>query len=133
MPYNYSMAKDLGNYAELRFTLAAYEKGYSILRPFSDSRPYDFVLEKHGRFIRVQVKSCSVPLNERGHFSVGTAKGTNSKLKYTSEDCDVIAIYLKSLDIFYLIPIQFIKVKKLNFYPLRETSRFIEFKNNWNI
>ena len=127
------MAKDLGNYAELRFSLAAYEKGFSILRPFSDSRPYDFVLEKHGRFIRVQVKSCSVPLNERGRFEINVSRGSTSKVKYTAKDCDVIAVYLKSLDIFYVIPIQFIQVKKINLYPLNETSKFIEFKNNWNI
>jgi hypothetical protein len=127
------MAKDLGNYAELRFTLAAYEKGFSILRPFSDSRPYDFVLEKHGRFIRVQVKSCSSPLNEKGLFPVGVSKGSKIRTKYTTEDCDVIAVYLKSLDIFYIIPIQFISVVKINLYPLRETSKFIEFKNNWNV
>lgn len=127
------MAKDLGNYAELRFTLAAYEKGFSILRPFSDSRPYDFVLEKQGRFIRVQVKSCSAPLNEKGHFPVTISKGSATRKRYTVDDCDVIAIYLKSLDIFFLIPIQFIEVLKLNLYPLRETSKFIEFKNNWNV
>ena len=126
------MAKDLGNYAELRFTLAAYEKGYSILRPFSDSRPYDFVLEKHGRFTRVQVKSCSVPLNEKGHFKISAGRRHQSEV-YTSKDCEVIAIYLKSLDIFYLIPVQFIKVTTIHLYPLRETSKFIEFKNNWNI
>ena len=127
------MAKDLGNYAELRFTLAAYEKGFSILRPFSDSRPYDYVLEKQGRFIRVQVKSCSAPLDEKGRFPVGIARGCTNKRKYTSDDCDVIAVYLKSLDIFYLIPIQFISTVKINLYPLREESKFIEFKNNWNV
>lgn len=127
------MAKELGDYAELRFTLAAYEKGFSILRPFSDSRPYDFVLEKQGRFIRVQVKSCSAPLNERGRFEITTARGAVKKKRYTKHDCDAIAIYLKSLDIFYIIPIQFIKTVTVNLYPLRETSKFIEFKNNWNI
>ena len=128
------MAKDLGNYAELRFTLAAFEKGFSILRPFSDSRPYDFVLEKQGRFIRVQVKSCSIPLNEKGHFPVGVAYGGGKvKKKYTIEECDAVAVYLKSLDIFYMIPIQFITTVKLNLYPLREDSPYIEFKNNWNI
>lgn len=126
-------AKELGDYAELRFILAAYEKGFSILRPFSDSRPYDFVLEKHGRFIRVQVKSCSTPLTDKGHFGVGVSRGCTSKRKYTSKDCDVIAVYLKSLDIFYLIPIQFITTVKLNLWPLRDNSKFIEFKNNWNV
>lgn len=127
------MAKDLGNYAELRFSLAAYEKGFSILRPFSDSRPYDFVLEKHGRFTRVQVKSCSVPLNERGHFKISIGRSKKHNAIYTSEDCEVIAVFIKSLDIFYLIPIQFINTMTLHLYPLRETSKFIEFKNNWNI
>lgn len=127
------MTKELGNYAELRFSLRAYEKGFSILRPFSDSRPYDFVLEKNGRFTRIQVKSCNGPLDERGRFPVSLGHGCTSKKVYTSEHCDAIAIYLKALDIFFIIPIQFITVKKLNLYPLRPESRFIEFKDNWNI
>lgn len=127
------MATDLGNYAELRFILAAYEKGFSVLRPFSDGRPYDFVLEKSGRFIKIQVKSCSITLNERGHFPISIGRGTSNKMKYTSKDCDVIAVYLKSLDLFYIIPIQFISTVKLNLYPLKDSSKFVEFKNNWNI
>ena len=127
------MSKGLGDYAELRFTLSAYEKGFSILRPFSDSRPYDFVLERQGRFIRVQVKSCNAPLPENGCFKASIGRSSHHKTKYTSEDCDVIAVYIKSLDIFYMIPIQFIETVTLRLYPLNTDSKFIEFKNNWNI
>jgi len=127
------MAKELGDYAELRFCTAAFEKGFSILRPFSDSRPYDFVLEKHGRFLRVQVKSCNAPLADNGRFPVSVARGKSSKKKYTSDDCDIIAIFLKSLDMFYLIPIQCIGTTKAILYPLKHGSKFIEFKNNWNL
>lgn len=127
------MAMDLGNYAELAFQLAAYEKGYSVLRPFSNGRPYDFVLERQGRFIRVQVKSCSAPLTEKGLFPVGVSHGSTIKKYYTDEHCDVIAIYLKSLNVFYLIPIQVVTTKKINLYPLRPNYKFNEFKNNWNI
>lgn len=125
--------KDLGTIAEMRFSLSAFEKGFSVLRPFSDNRPYDFVLEKAGRFIKIQVKSSSAPVNEKGHFHINTARSCTAKESYTAEDCDVIAVYLKSLDLFYLIPIQFISTVSINLYPLRLESRWIEFKNNWHI
>lgn len=127
------MAKDLGDYAELRYVLEAYEKGFSVLRPFSNLRPYDFVLEKHGRFLRIQVKSCSTPLNERGRFEVSIGKGRQSKDRYTADHCDIIAVYIKSLDIIYNIPVQCLGQLKVNFYPLRQGYRYNEFISNWNI
>ena len=125
--------KDLGNYGELRFALISYEKGFSVLQSFSDSRPYDFVLEKAGRFLRVQVKTCGAPLDEKGCFRFGVGFGNSSKKIYTSEHTDLIACYIKCLDIFYLIPIHLVGTVTVRLRPFKEDSKFITYKNNWNI
>lgn len=124
--------KHLGDYAELKFTVRAFEQGYAVLRPFS-ARPYDFVLEKNGNFLRVQVKSTSLALQKSGRFPVTIRYGSSPKRKYTREHCDAIAIYIKALDMFYLIPIDFITSVRLSLYPLRPKYRFNEFKENWSI
>jgi hypothetical protein len=127
------MSKEIGNYGELRFALSSFENGFSVLQPFSDSRPYDFVLEKQGRFLRVQVKTCGAPLDEKGCFRFGVGHGKSSKKIYTSEHTDIIVCYIKSLDIFYLIPIQLIDTVTIRLRPFKEDSKLIKFKNNWNI
>jgi len=112
---------------------SAYENGFSVLQPFSDSKPYDFVLEKQGRFLRVQVKTCGTPLDEKGWFRFTIGRGSSSKYAYSPKNIDVIACYIKCLDIFYLIPIQLIRTITVRLKPFEDDSRLIEFKNNWNI
>lgn len=125
------MAREIGDYAELRFAAAAYENGFSVLRPFSDSRAYDVVLERHGSFTRVQVKSCrDAELPGSGSFHVITQKKSGA---YTAKDCDIIAVYLISLDLFYLIPVRYIRVKSIRVYPDKNDHKYSRFKENWNI
>jgi hypothetical protein len=45
-----------GEWAELRFRLRAAELGLILARPCGDNAPYDFVVDHHGHFLRVQVK-----------------------------------------------------------------------------
>ena len=125
-------AKDLGDYAELRFTLSAFENGFSILRPFADSRPYDYVLEKGGRFIKVQVKSCNVPISAAGRFHIGVSRGHKTKKIYTKSDTDIIAVYLRTINTFYIIPIDKITAKNIRLYPFKD-HHFNIYKENWAI
>src|SRR5579863_8175970 len=49
--------KRRGEWAELQFVAAAAKHGLQVFRPFGDSASYDAVIETHGHFVRVQVKS----------------------------------------------------------------------------
>lgn len=127
------MSKELGDYAEMRFALAAYEKGFSVLRPFSDNRPYDFVLEKDGVFYRVQVKSCSVSEDKYGSYHVTVAKKINgNRFVYTKNDCDLVVLYIREIDCFYLFPIENVTFKGAKLYPSRDGHKLNKFKEKWD-
>ncbi|HET9031054.1 MAG TPA: group I intron-associated PD-(D/E)XK endonuclease [Candidatus Aquilonibacter sp.] len=49
--------KRIGDIAEMRIMAACAEAGYHVLVPFGENRRYDIVLERDGRFFRVQVKA----------------------------------------------------------------------------
>lgn len=65
---------------------AAYfiEKGYSILVPFGDSHHYDFVAEKDGSFIRVNVKKAFFSMHSWRISLSGGRLGTD---KCSHVDC----------------------------------------------
>jgi hypothetical protein len=44
-----------GEWVELKFMLRAIELGLHLSKPWGEVRPYDFVIECRGRFVRVQV------------------------------------------------------------------------------
>jgi hypothetical protein len=46
-----------GEWAELRFMARAAEHGLMVSRPWGESAPYDVMVERHGRILRVQIKS----------------------------------------------------------------------------
>ena len=48
--------KQRGEWAELLFMTLAAERGFRVAKPWGDSAPYDVVVEREGRFLRVQVK-----------------------------------------------------------------------------
>ena len=49
--------KQRGEWVELRFMASAAERGFCVLNPCGDTRPYDIGIEHGPNFLRVQVKS----------------------------------------------------------------------------
>jgi hypothetical protein len=138
--------KDKGSLAEARFLAKAYELGFSVLIPWGDNRPYDLVLEKDGRFIRVQVKGCySIQTGVSGcqRYGCNVKKNSRSQLRYTSSTVDALAIYLAPEDVWYIVPMRFIDTfagTTLQFYPrmLRHAHRCStavseQFREKWDI
>lgn len=125
-------AKELGGIAEARFAAQALSMGFAVCKPFIDNRKYDFILERQGRFYRVQVKSTSAPMAKEGLFPVCISYGSDSKKVYTAEDIDLIACYIHAANIFYILPILAVKgVKKVSFYPFSKNSKYEAFRDNW--
>lgn len=96
----------LGDYAESVVTSEFMRHGYNVLRAFGSGLKYDLVVEKDGRFLRVQVKS--------GNLSKGciqcrlfTGSGTerSPKVTYSEKQVDLFAIYCYELGQVYLIPV----------------------------
>jgi len=49
--------KQRGEWAEMCFMARAAAHGLCVSKPYGDSARYDFAIEHHGHFLRVQVKS----------------------------------------------------------------------------
>ena len=54
-----------GELAEIEFLGRATALGLMVTKPFGNAAPYDFLIERGGRALRIQVKSCWVP-KDRG-------------------------------------------------------------------
>ena len=78
----------------------AAEKALQVGKPWGESASYDFVVEYGTRCVRVQVKSI-MHKRDRGHHCTvrGGKQGT-----YAENSFDFLAVYLISLDQWYIIP-----------------------------
>jgi PD-(D/E)XK nuclease superfamily protein len=130
--------KRLGEIAEAAFLLKAAGLGLGIAKPWGDSERFDFIVwaGRKGRMRRVQVKS-SGRLYGRGYevqpvYSVA-GKG---KVEYTAEDIDVLAAYVRGLNIWYVLPVgAFAPAKSLRFYPdvAWEGAEWEEYREKWGV
>lgn len=127
-------AKEVGGHAEARFAVEALERGFSVCKPFIDARKYDFILEKQGRFIRVQVKSTSCLASDAkdGAYSLRVVHGAAKTQVYTKKEIDLIACYIRPLNLFYIIPIAALgAAKRISLYPFDPNSKYEAYKGNW--
>lgn len=100
--------KHQGDIAEQAAVLAGLKRGWAVLRPVGDNLPYDLVLEKEGRFIKVQVK-CAWLDRPSKNFVVDnrrtkTNRRTMIRERYRVKDFDFALVYLPGKDLFYVYP-----------------------------
>jgi hypothetical protein len=128
----------LGEIAEAAFLLKAAGLGLGIAKPWGDSERFDFIVwtGRRGRMRRVQVKS-SGRLSGLGYevqpvYSVA-GKG---KVELTAEDIDVLAAYVRGLDVWYVLPVRaFAPAESLRFYPdvECEEAEWEEYREKWGV
>jgi hypothetical protein len=95
--------KERGEWVEAQFIAEALARGFTVLKPWGDSQPFDVALYFGPRIVRVQVKStsCRVDTGYRCHF------GTNHHgRQYTPKHIDFFASYVIPQKAWYLIPAQ---------------------------
>ena len=126
------MNKNIGEIGEMEFILQAKKKGFSILLPYGENIPYDLAVTKNNKIHRIQVKTCNSLSSENNNYRVSTSNGSSSKKKYLSGEIDFFAIYLMKLNIFYIIPIDEVKVKTIRFYIDRE-HKFTKYAEKWDL
>lgn len=90
-------AQAIGNTSELAVMLEYSKRGYTINIPTAPAR-YDFIGEKEGRTVKVQVKHGSSFNNERELLGY-------SKTPYSKKDIDVVTVYDSTEDKIYYIPV----------------------------
>jgi hypothetical protein len=91
--------KKLGEAVEAAFLAKATMLGFPVLKPWGDSRPYDFAVENGRRLWRVQVKCAT------GHRGTRcNARAAGSGPLYTLDDLDFLAAYVIQQNLWYVVP-----------------------------
>jgi hypothetical protein len=102
--------KAVGSLSQVMLMAALARRGYAVLVPFGDNERYDFVIEVHGRFSRVQAKTGTVlkggavafPTCSTYFHRHGTTRG------YTGE-IEFFGVYVPELNQCYLVPFEDVK------------------------
>ena len=122
--------------AKAAFLHKAVGLGLKVTKPWGDSERYDFVVDAGERLWRVRIK-CTAAVRAGGyhiqpiHFVYGKKKVT-----YTAEDIDVLAAYIISLDVWYVVPIKAIGAgTSLRLYPEGgcKVARFEGYREGWGL
>jgi hypothetical protein len=83
----------IGMVGELTFSVSAIDKGFTILWP-EGVKGYDCVVEKDGKYTRVQIKTTSVISEKRRYCWNITGAHKNA---------DVFVLHIKGTDIFFML------------------------------
>jgi hypothetical protein len=122
--------KQRGEWAELLFMARAAEQGFSIVRPWGDSSPYDVAIEHHGYLLRVQIKST------RCHHTAGAYKChiDSNGVPYRDGMLDFIAAYVIPVQVWYIIPFDATHGQaEVLLAPHRQKSKYGRFKEAWHL
>lgn len=93
----------IGLITELKCITYLLEKKFNVLIPQGNYTKYDLVIEKNGKFYRIQCKHSTADIDS---FKVRTwysIRGSSIKQKYTSNDCDYFMTEYNNQ--FYMFPI----------------------------
>jgi hypothetical protein len=125
--------KRMGEWAEIVFMARAAEREIAICKPWGDTRSFDFVVGRPGRFLAVQVKCTTFELAE------GLDKGylctvCSSSRPYARGSFDFLAAYLVYEDAWYIIPEEEILGKKsVSLATNCVESRYEEYREAWHL
>lgn len=92
-----------GAWAEAVLEVRAIALGFIPCRPAGVPAPYDFILERNGLMLRVQVKSAWK--DKGGYFLFHTTGGSNQPGSYTAGRIDLLACLVVPLNLWYIVPI----------------------------
>lgn len=116
--------RDKGDLAVLAIATDLMKKGYKVAIPFGDSWEYDLIVMKP-ELKKIQVKYTEsngevVIVRCRSHSVLA---GRISKTKtYSSEDIDVLAVYDKTTDQCFYIPVMDVEGKEAISFRLKPTK-----------
>lgn len=96
----------IGDITELKCQAYLIENGWNVLVPIGNHQKYDLVIEKNGKFYKIQVKH-AMPVEETG-FLVRTKyeireNGRTKKITYSAEDVDYFMTEFNNK--FYMFPV----------------------------
>ena len=131
--------KERGEWVEALFIAELLRRGYTILKPWGDSQPFDVALNFGTRVVRVQVKSTSYRVDTGYRCQFNT--NFNSR-KYTLDLLDFFAGYVVPQKAWYLIPAPVLFNGGLNpispmLFPMQphapNTYRYEHYREAWRL
>jgi len=121
--------KARGEWVESVFMARAGEHGLAVSRPWGDSRSYDFVIGRPGRFVSVQVKS--TVFESGGGYSCAVRKNNKA---YSRGEFDFLAAYVIPEDVWYIIPAGTIEGKEsVGLCSESNHARYEEYREAWHL
>lgn len=99
--------KDKGDFAEARVLADLVGRGLRVAIPYGDNARYDLILERAGKFERVQVKyveSGKEVITLRCYSTTVKAGGVYTTNLYTPDQIDWIAAYDRDSETCYYVP-----------------------------
>ena len=118
-----------GEWVELKFMLRALELGLHLNKPWGEVVPYDFTVERRGKFLRVQVKSTM--FMDRGGYSC-TVRGSDGP--YQGDPFDYLAAYIFQEDMWYIIPAELVVGQgSIALYPKLRRAKYGPYKEAWEL
>jgi hypothetical protein len=116
-----------GDIGELKFALKAAEMGFRVSRPFNGAAPYDWVVEKDGRMLRVQVKH-----SKRHHRQGSVSYQFSSQCNFSEETSDIVVCIGEQGDAWVVPTAAVSGVRQFTLSPLAG-RKFREFKGRWDL
>lgn len=101
-----SPPKFVGEKAECAFLWHAMERDFFVAKPYGDSAPYDFIVQRRprGPLLRVQVKTANTVHRSFYYASADCHLGAHGMRRYGRSEIDFFAIWVAPLQVWYLIP-----------------------------
>lgn len=126
------MSKTQGTSSEILFRYLCLKIDVVTSVPDVDNGcGFDVITAYNGKLLKVQIKSTSY--KEKNGYRTSGAYGSTSKKSYTKDHCDIIAVHIADLNVWYLIPIEEVKSKTIIIYPEKLNHKYSKYKSAWHL
>ena len=103
----YNNSIKVGDIGEAMALAEFTKRGLNVLIPFSENCPYDLVVDKGDRLVKVQCKTTKHVKNNCMEFQICRSNGfTYNKERYQVNEVDYIFVYCIENNYMGLVPIQ---------------------------
>ncbi len=123
--------KERGEWAEAVFTASAGEHGLPVSKPIGDSRSFDCVVGRPGKFVAVQVK-CTVAELESGKGYVCSV--CHSHKVYRAGAFNFLAAYVIPEDAWYIVPAKLIRgLRSISLCTTGGEAKYEGYREAWHL
>jgi len=117
-----------GEWVESVFVARAGELGLAVSKPWGESKAFDFVVGRPGRFLGVQVKSTVFECG--GGYSCAVK---HNNRPYARGSFDFVAAYVIPEDVWYIVPAEKVLNKTMILCSESKQALYEEYREAWHL